>query len=93
MNEVEVLLQIDRDKALFFLMENGIDVADYHFTMFHQGEQKDYRLRHFGYIEEIEENQLWNFIDFLDDHFKNKRSAIVKYLIKRLNLQGDKNEK
>jgi hypothetical protein len=93
MNDVDILSQIDRDKALFFLIENGIDVTDYCFEMFHQGKRRGYRLRHFGYIEEIEENQLWNFIDFLDDHFKNKRSAIVKYLIKRLNLQGDKNEK
>jgi hypothetical protein len=80
--------QLSRYKCKLFLEHNSIQVDEkFLFRLRMGGEVHSYLLRHFGEVESIQTGETWSFIDFLDEHFSQKRSTIMNNLAKCLNLK------
>ena len=86
--EQAVYKQLSRRKVMPFVERNiGTVNEKFQFRMLMDGYEQTFFIRHFAEIELVETGETWSFIDFLDEHFSQKRSTIMNNLAKCLNLK------
>ena len=85
-DEHYLIKAMTRQKAMYFIEENAdannIKIAGPY--TFEIGGEKAF-VKHFGYVEIAGEQ--YSLIDFLDSYFSQKRSVLVRHVMKFLKLQ------
>ncbi len=79
--------QMTRYKSKLFFKHINKPIDNFRFKMYIDGEEQTFHIRHFGYIESVQTGKQWSLLDFLDEHFTQKRPTIVNNLVKSLNLR------
>ena len=74
-------LRLSRLEAARFFQENGFEIESYSFEIAGQ----KVLIKHFGEIEI--EGEIYNFIDFMDRYFTQKRSTIINNVVKTLGIK------
>ncbi len=86
-DEIFMNLESSRYKTKLYMEAQGLDVdEEYKFEMPLGGETKTVYIRHFGYIEVDGVN--YSLVGFLEEHFRQKKSTIIRNVIKAFGLGG-----